>query len=365
MNHWTTSMHLVSLRWRDLMWRWSTCCRARDPFPCAVFGSSFEAWWCWKDKKNIRVNDAWWWCYTCRGGLDWTVFCSLFFVPILDPLRMDVLSIWNLPFGKQTWPKNNITLLRVIPTMTFQNNHARFYVSLISGQVRVVRHDIYLPISWNASGYSQLRRLTVGHLLTFFLTFFLASLLTLFLTYLLTFFLTYLLTFFLTYFWHFFWHSFWHISWHSVWHSFWHIFWHSCWQISWHSFWHASWHIFWQSFWHSIWRLSGWGPSGREHWAQMVVVEVRPAGNTGLRSRLRSGREHWAQMVVVEAQQWRLNVAGRGWGPRWTWLLAVEVRQRTLDVAACGWGERRTGGGGGGREEEDDEEEEQEEPWLA
>ena len=107
-----------------------------------------------KNIRVVRVNDALWWCYKCRGGMDWTVFCSLFFVPILDPLRMDVLSIWNLPFGKQPWPKNNITLLRVIPTMTFQNNHDRFYVSFISGQVRVVRHDIYL-ISWNASGYSQ------------------------------------------------------------------------------------------------------------------------------------------------------------------------------------------------------------------
>ena len=37
-----------------------------------------------------------------------------------------------------------ITLLRVIPTMTFQNHHDRFYVSLISCQVRVARHISYL-----------------------------------------------------------------------------------------------------------------------------------------------------------------------------------------------------------------------------
>ena len=91
MNHWTTSMHLVSLRWRDLMWRWSTCCRARDPFPpfpCAVFGSSFEAGWCWKDEKNIRVirvNDALWWCHKCRGGLDWTFFVHYFLFQFLTP----------------------------------------------------------------------------------------------------------------------------------------------------------------------------------------------------------------------------------------------------------------------------------------
>ena len=60
----------------------------------------------------------------------------------------------------------------------------------------------------------------------------------------------------------------------------------------------------------------------------MVVVEVRqgtlgvdgrgsgPAGNTGPGySRLRSGREHWAWMVVVEVRQVRqgtLGVDGRG-----------------------------------------------------
>ena len=86
--------------------------------------------------------------------------------------------------------------------------------------------------------------------------------------------------------------------------------------------------------------LPTWGPagntwrgysrlrSGREHWAGMVVVEVRqgtlsvdgrgwgPAGNTGRGySRLRSGREHWAGMVVVEVRQGTLSVDGRGWGP--------------------------------------------------
>jgi len=88
---WTTSMHLVSLRWRDLMWRWWTCWRAMDPFPpfpCAVFGSSFEAGWCWKDEKNIRVirvNDALWWCHKCRGGLDWTFFVHYFLFQFLTP----------------------------------------------------------------------------------------------------------------------------------------------------------------------------------------------------------------------------------------------------------------------------------------
>ena len=38
-----------------------------------------------------------------------------------------------------------------------------------------------------------------------------------------------------------------------------------------------------------------------------------PAGNTGPGySRLRSGREHWAWMVVVEVRQGTLGVDGRG-----------------------------------------------------
>ena len=93
--------------------------------------------------------------------------------------------------------------------------------------------------------------------------------------------------------------------------------------------------------WHIFWRGYSRLRSGREHWAWMVVVEVRqgtlggdtrgwgPAGNTGrgwswLRSGrehwegcswLRSGREHWAGMLVVEVRQGTLSMDGRGWGP--------------------------------------------------
>ena len=112
----------------------------------------------------------------------------------------------------------------------------------------------------------------------------------------------------------------------SIWHSIWHI------------FWHFIWHIFWHSIWHSFWHRS-WGP----------------AANTGrLWSWLRSGSEHWAWLVVVEVRQRKLGVAGRGWGPaantgrgwswlrsgseRWAWMVVVEVRQRTLGVAGRGWG---------------------------
>ena len=44
----------------------------------------------------------------------------------------------------QTSQKQTITLLRVIPTMTFQNCYDSFFVSLISCQVGVVRHTAYL-----------------------------------------------------------------------------------------------------------------------------------------------------------------------------------------------------------------------------
>ena len=127
-----------------------------------------------------------------------------------------------------------ITLLRVIPTMTFQNSHVRFYVSLIgSGEGRHTTHllkcvlllstsqtdwkqssDILSDISFDIlsdkssdisfdilSDISSdiLSDISFDILSTYLLTFFLTYLLTFFLTHLLTFFLTYLLTFFLTY----------------------------------------------------------------------------------------------------------------------------------------------------------------------
>ena len=61
-----------------------------------------------------------------------------------------------------------------------------------SSPVRWGLLDIHF-VSWNASGYPQLHRLTVGHLLTFFL----ASLLRCFLAYLLAFCLPFFLTYLL------------------------------------------------------------------------------------------------------------------------------------------------------------------------
>ena len=97
-----------------------------------------------------------------------------------------------------------------------------------------------------------------------------------------------------------------------------------------------------------------------------------PAGNTWRGySRLRSGREHWAWMVVVEVRQGTLGGDGRGWGPagntgrwwswlrsgraHWAWMVVVEVRQGAGgEETRRGDEERRRG-----EEEEKEEEEEQ------
>ena len=190
-------------------------------------------------------------------------------------------------------------------------------MSAWSCQVRV---DIQL-ISWNASGYSQLHRLTGGNLLTFFLTYPLSFFLTFFLTYLLTLFLTffliYLLTFCLTFFLAFFLTSSDILS-------------------------DKSSDILSDTL--SDILLSdtfrGWGParntgltgsrlrSGAEHWTHRLAVEVRrgtlasqdrgwgPARNTELTgSRLRSGAEHWTHRIAVEVRCGTLASQDRGWGP--------------------------------------------------
>ena len=115
--------------------------------------------------------------------------------------------------------------------------------------------------------------------------------------------------------------------------------------------------------WHIFWRGYSRLRSGREHWAWMVVVEVRqgtlggdtrgwgPAGNTGRGwSRLRSGREHWAWMVVVEVRQGTLGVDGRGWGPA----------ENTVDRGSQLDEEDKGGGRRSGRQEEEEEDEEDE-----
>ena len=117
--------------------------------------------------------------------------------------------------------------------------------------------------------------------------------------------------------------------------------------------------------WHIFWRGYSRLRSGREHWAWMVVVEVRqgtlgvdgrgwgPAGNTGRGwSWLRSGREHWAWMVVVEVRQGTLGVDGRGWGPTENTVdresqLSRRTRRTTRGGRQREEEERRGGGGPG------------------
>ena len=52
--------------------------------------------------------------------------------------------------------------------------------------------------------------------------------------------------------------------------------------------------------------------SGREHWAQQVAVEARQGTLAAWGSRLRCGREHWPRMIAVEVRQGTLNADGRG-----------------------------------------------------
>ena len=78
-------------------------------------------------------------------------------------------------------------------------------------------------------------------------------------------------------------------------------------------------------------------------------------------SRLRSGREHWAWMVVVEVRQGTLGGDTRGWGPAgntgrgWSWLRSgrEQEERRRGEETRRGDEERRRG------EEEEKEEEEQ------
>ena len=110
--------------------------------------------------------------------------------------------------------------------------------------------------------------------------------------------------------------------------------------------------------------------SGREHWP-IVAVEVRqgtladcrgwrPAGNTGFRwSRLRSGREHWARwlrlrsgrehwpIVAVEVRQGTLGSDGRGWGPAGNTGRGCSLWLRRRRRG----GEEKRGGGRGGGED--------------
>ena len=203
---------------------------------------------------------------------------------------------------------NKITLLRVIPTVTFMqfsqyfmsedaNTHrskasstfcflygvfretATSMVHLISPW-HSIWHSIWhifwhssLKSTWNILAFylAYILAFYLAHILTVYLAFYLAY----YLVYILTWYLAYILTFYLAFCltflfgilsdilcWHSIWHSIlafycdilaWHSIWHIFWHSTWHLVWQSIWHISWHSSWHSIWHSIRHSIWHSIW----------------------------------------------------------------------------------------------------------------
>ena len=169
--------------------------------------------------------------------------------------------------GKNKKQRNKITLLRVIPTMAFNSSHLTIYLAYLSGIPPGMSSDILSGISSDVlPGISS-------DILSGILSDILSGILSDILSGISSDILSGISSDIL--------------SGISIWHSIWHV------------FWHFIWHIFWHSIWHSFWHRS-WGP----------------AANTGRwRSWLRSGSEHWAWLVVVEVRQRTLGVAGRGWGP--------------------------------------------------
>ena len=241
-----------------------------------------------------------------------------------------------------------ITLLRLIPTMTFQNSHDRFFVSLISCQVGVVRHTSYLLKCLRLLSTSQTDCRTSSDILSDISPEITSDISSGILPGISPGFLSDILS-----------------------------------DIP-----------------------SGISPGilsdipsgdiSSDILADILSRDWGAAGNAGLKwSRLRPGREHWARwlrlrsgrehwpIVAVEVRQGTLGSDGRGWGPagntepdgcgwgpagntgrlsrlrsgreHWVQMVAVEVRQGTLDVAA------RCGCAGGGEEEKRREEEEEEE----
>ena len=197
--------------------------------------------------------------------------------------------------------------------------------------------------------------------------------------------------------WYFIWHSIWHTFSHSIWHIFWHsiwyIFWHSIWHILWHSIWHISWnfiwHLFWHSIWHSIWHIfwhsycplrsssahwagevPGWGPAVHTALGKsQVEVQRCTLGWAG--PRLRSNGAHWAETVPgwgpavhteLEVKRCTLSWQVPGWGPSAHWAGSKSWQGGSGGGSWCrhGRGETRGGGGGGrgggGQRAEEEEE---------
>ena len=84
-------------------------------------------------------------------------------------------------------------------------------------------------------------------------------------------------------------------------------------------------------------------------------------------SRLRSGREHWAWMVVVEVRQGTLGGDTRGWGPAgntgrgWSWLRSGREQEERRRGEETRRGEEKRGEEEEEEEKEDEKREEKEE----
>ena len=99
--------------------------------------------------------------------------------------------------------------------------------------------------------------------------------------------------------------------------------------------------------WHIFWRGYSRLRSGREHWAWMVVVQVRQGT--------------LARILAVEVRQGTLGVDGRGWGPAghtgrgWSWLKSGREQEERRRGEETRRGEEKRG------EEEEKEDEKREE----
>ena len=212
----------------------------------------------------------------------------------------DNFIVWNFLFSGYDHLSlsgtTKITLLRVIPTMTF--------IHFVTGKSSGILSDISSGIlSGLSSGILSTQIFWHSIWQTFW-----------------------------HFIWHIFWHSIWHLIWHSIWHTFWHSIWHifkhSIWHISWHSIWHILWRFIWHIFWHSIWLLRssgahwarkapGWGPAVRTELGRSQV-EVQRCALSWEGPRLRSSGAHWA---------WKVP----GWGP----AVRTELGRSQFEVHQC------------------------------
>ena len=132
---------------------------------------------------NLLFLGCWLTCFCALGNKNCPMPWSLMRL-VWNRMRERLWMNWTRRMGSAVWYKIiKITLLRVIPAMTF--------IRFVTGKSSGILSDISSGNFWH-------------------------------------------------FIWHIFWHSIWHIFWHSTWHIFCkHIFWHSIWHIFCNSIWHS------------------------------------------------------------------------------------------------------------------------------